>query len=267
MPGSMSQTFKLAIPDHGEVTVKVDTPAGVGPARVSPEGVAAPARVSPEGVAAPATPALILAHGANNNLDFPLLSYLADHLAATGCAQVIRFNFPYVERGATSPDPRPVLEATFLQVYAHVQNELRGSGSPVFVAGKSLGGRAAAELVSRRAEGDGVDAAGLIVLGYPLHAMGKQESLFLGPVRHIDIPSLFFVGTRDPLCNPDLLRPVLAGLAHPGRLHVVEGGDHSLHLPRSSDRQPEDSYPDVAREVADFIQTAAVQAAAAEPRP
>jgi len=275
MPGSVSQTFRLAIPDHGEVTVKVDAPAEVDHARVGP-AAAGPAAVGPATVApaeagaaetpAPTTPALILAHGANNNLDFPLLSYLANHLATSGCAQVIRFNFPYVERGATSPDPRPVLEATFLQVYAHVQNELRGSGSPVFVAGKSLGGRAAAELVSRRAEGDGVDAAGLIVLGYPLHAMGKQESLFLGPVRHIDIPSLFFAGTRDPLCDPDLLRPVLAGLTHPGRLHVVEGGDHSLHLPRSPGRRPEDSYPDVAREVADFIQTVAVRAVTAGPR-
>ncbi|MBN1320330.1 MAG: hypothetical protein JXA87_05735 [Thermoleophilia bacterium] len=265
MPGSASRTFRLAIPAHGEVTVKVDVPVQVAPVQVAPVQVV-PVQVAPETAtpdrapleeAAPATPALILAHGANNNLDFPLLSYLAAHLAGTGCAQVIRFNFPYVDRGAASPDPRTVLEATFLRVWDHVLDELCASRAPVFVAGKSLGGRAAAELVSRKAEGNGVDAAGLIVLGYPLHAMGKEDRLFLGPLRHIDIPSLFCIGTRDPLCKPDLLRPVLAGLAHPGKLHVVEGGDHSLHLPRSSGRQPEDSYPDVARQVADFIQETA----------
>jgi|LSQX01.2.fsa_nt_gb predicted alpha/beta-hydrolase family hydrolase len=250
MPGSMSQTLKLAIPGQGEVTVKVDAPAAASPAK-KVLGTALSGDVSPT------TPALILAHGANNNLDFPLLSYIAERLAAIGCARVIRFNFPYVERGATSPDPRPILEATFLQVYAYVLDEMPAAGTPVFVAGKSLGGRTAAELVSRRVEGNGIDAAGLVVLGYPLHAMGKQDRLFLEPLRHIDIPSLFCVGSRDPLCNPDLLRPVLARLAYPGRLHVVEDGDHSLHLPPSSDRRPEDGYPDVAREVADFIQTVA----------
>jgi uncharacterized protein len=225
-------TFKLTISDGAAVTVKVDAPS----------------------LSTADAPALILAHGANNDLDFPLLAYLAAYLAETGRAMVVRFNFPYVERGVTSPDPRAVLESTFLRVYGHVVDELAAPGTPVFVGGKSLGGRAAAELVSRRHEGDGLLAAGLIVLGYPLHAMGKPDRLFTEPLRHMDIPSLFCIGTRDSLCDPELLRPVLAGLDHPGELYVVEGGDHSLHLPRSSGRQPEDSYPAVAQEVAAFIE-------------
>lgn len=231
MPASSTSTSRIAIPDHGDVTVKVDSPRG----------------------AHPETPIVILAHGANNDLDFPLLAYLADHLAGLGCASVVRFNFPYVERGSSSPDSRPVLESTFLHVYKHVTKGLPAPSAPVFVGGKSLGGRTAAELVSRRTEGGGVAASGLIELGYPLHAAGKKERLFLEPLRHIDVPSLFFVGTRDPLCDPALLQPILAGLIQPGNLRVVEGGDHSLHLPRSSTRQPDDSYPDVARAVTDFV--------------
>ena len=228
-------TFKLAVSTRAAVTIKVDTP---------PQSAAD-------------APAFILAHGANNDLDFPLLAYLAVHLAETGRATVVRFNFPYVERGVTSPDPRAVLEETFMRVYGHVIEALIAPGTPVFVGGKSLGGRAAAELVSRRHEGEGLLAAGLVVLGYPLHAMGKRERLFTEPLRHIDIPSLFCIGTRDSLCDPELLRPVLAGLEHPGELYVVEGGDHSLHLPRSMGRQPEDSYPAVSREVAAFIERTA----------
>lgn len=231
MPGPSSQTFELTISDRTVITVKVN----------------APDRMAPE------TPALILAHGANNDLDFPLLGYLATHLAEEDRAMVVRFNFPYVERGVTSPDPRPVLEDTFVNVYRHVVEQLAAPGAPILVGGKSLGGRAAAELVSRRPEGDGLLAAGLIVLGYPLHAMGKEDRLYVEPLRHIDIPSLFCIGTRDSLCNPELLRPVLAGLIQPGALFVVEGGDHSLHLPKSSGRQPQDSYPEVARVVAEFI--------------
>lgn len=232
MSQATSKTFKLPIPDQTAVTVKVDAPA--------------PSR--------PRTSALILAHGSNNDLDFPLLAYLATHLAETGRAAVVRFNFPYKERGAASPDPRAVLEATLMAVYEHVVDEMVEPETAVFVGGKSLGGRVAAELVSRGHEGEGPRAAGLIVLGYPLHSPGRKERLFLEPLRHIDIPSLFCIGTRDPLCDPDLLRPVLAGLVHPGDLYVVKGGDHSLHLPRSSRSKPEDSYAAVAEQVADFIE-------------
>jgi uncharacterized protein len=225
-------TFELTVSTRTAVTIKVDAPAQ----------------------STTDAPTFILAHGANNDLDFPLLAYLAANMAETGRATVVRFNFPYVERGVTSPDPRAVLEDTFLRVYDYVVDNLMAPGAPVFVGGKSLGGRAAAELVSRRHEGDGLLAAGLVVLGYPLHAMGKRERLFTEPLRHIDIPSLFCIGTRDSLCDPELLRPVLAGLDHPGELYVVEGGDHSLHLPRKTGRRPEDSYPAVLQEVATFIE-------------
>jgi predicted alpha/beta-hydrolase family hydrolase len=195
----------------------------------------------------------VLAHGANNDLDFPLLAYLATHLAETADTSVVRFNFPYSERGVTSPDPRPVLESTFSRVYEHVVSQMAPPGTPVFIGGKSLGGRAAAELVSRRPEGTGLDAAGLVVLGYPLHKPGEKDHLFLDPLRHIDIPSLFCIGSHDSLCDPSLLRPVLEQLVPPGELYVVEGGDHSLHLPHSQSRQPHDSYEAIGREVAGFI--------------
>jgi predicted alpha/beta-hydrolase family hydrolase len=227
-----SSTFKLTVTGKTAVTVKVDAP---------PQSK-------------PGTPALVLAHGMNNDLDFPLLVYLATQLAERGRAVVARFNFPYVERGVTSPDPRSVLEETFARVLDHVVHKLVAPGTPVLVGGKSLGGRTAAELVSRRQEGDGLAAAGLVVLGYPLHAPGHQDRPNLAPLRHIDIPSLFFVGTRDPLCDPELLRPAIAGLICPGALYVVEGGDHSLHLPRSSGKQADGAYPAVADKVVDFIE-------------
>ncbi|OFW60072.1 MAG: hypothetical protein A2133_10355 [Actinobacteria bacterium RBG_16_64_13] len=231
MSGTVSTTFKIDLSDGGTVTAKIDAP------------------VKPK----PDTPFFILAHGANNDLDFPLLAFLAQRLADASLASVVRFNFPYVERGVTSPDPRAVLESTFMSVYAHVRAELSTPRAPVFAGGKSLGGRTAAELVSRRHEGLGLDAAGLIILGYPLHAMGRRDSLFVEPLRHVGIPSLFLVGSRDSLCDPGLLRPILARLDHPGTLYVVEGGDHSLHLPRGAGRQPDASYAPVAAEVARFI--------------
>ncbi len=228
-PGST--TFSVAVSDEVTVTAKLDAPTGERPVRRF----------------------FVLAHGANNDLDFPLLASLAARLAERADTAVVRFNFPYVERGVSSPDPHPVLELTFSRVYEHVLTRLALQGAPVFIGGKSLGGRTAAELVSRRYEGSGLDAAGLVVLGYPLHKPGEKHHLFLDPLRHIDIPSLFCIGSHDPLCDPKLLRPVLADLSRPGELFVVEGGDHSLHLPHSRGGHPHYSYEAVAREVSDFI--------------
>ena len=56
-------------------------------------------------------PGLLLAHGANNGLDYPLLARVAAALAEKGVATVVRFNFPYAERGGTSPDPQSVLRS------------------------------------------------------------------------------------------------------------------------------------------------------------
>jgi uncharacterized protein len=231
MPLPVSTSFTVSVSDEVTVSAKLDAPAD----------------------RATGAPFLILAHGANNDLDFPLLGHLGTRLAQLVGMSTVRFNFPYVERGVTSPDARPVLEETFMKVHEDVAGRLAEPGSPIFVGGKSLGGRTACELVSRHSEGSGVTAAGLIVLGYPLHAAGKKEQLFLNPIRHIDIPSLFCVGSHDMLCDVGLLRPVLAGLDRPGGLLVVEGGDHSLHLPRSKTRRPDDSYEPVTLEIAAFV--------------
>lgn len=234
MPQIGSQTYKFSVTDQDKVTVKVDSP------RRSAEDV----------------PVLILAHGAHNDLDFPLLAYLAEQLSVSGAARVVRFNFLYREHGADAIDPSPVLEETFLKVYEHARSKLAEPGTPLFVGGKSLGARTAAELVSRRHEGNGVEAAGLIELGYPLHSPGRKDRLYLEPLRYIDIPSLFFAGTEDPFCDPELLRPILENLKYPGTMYVLESADHSLQASGGGDQPAYDTYPVIAREITNFLKRA-----------
>ena len=124
-----------------------------------------------------------------------------------------------------------MLENCFRRVHDHVVDELAAPGAPLFIGGKSLGGRTAAELISRGEEGEGIVAAGLVELGYPLHRPGHKETLFTEPLRKIGVPSLFVIGEKDPFCDPELLRPLLEQLLHPAELVVVPGGDHSLHRP------------------------------------
>jgi predicted alpha/beta-hydrolase family hydrolase len=242
----MNTFMKIAVSEQATITVKVEMPASIGAE----------------------TPALILAHGANNDLDHPLLVTVAREVAAQAGALVVRFNFPYSERGASSPDSAPVLENAFLRVRDHVVDAVAAPGAPLLIGGKSMGGRIAAELLSRGDEDGGITAAGLVELGYPLHRPGHKEKLFTEPLRRITGPSLFLIGERDPFCDVDLLRPLLAGLLLPARLVVVPGGDHSLHRAGVGHPQPERTgetvapdgakhnapeFAEVAAEVARFV--------------
>jgi predicted alpha/beta-hydrolase family hydrolase len=232
LSASGTAVLKIAVSEQAAVTAKVEAPARLGPK----------------------TPVLILAHGANNDLDHPLLAAVASHLSRHTGTMVVRFNFSYVERGAGSPDSAPVLENAFRRVHDHVVDQLAAPGAPVFIGGKSLGGRIAAELISRGEEGEGLVAAGLVELGYPLHRPGHKETLFTEPLRKIGVPSLFCIGGHDPFCDPDLLRPLLERLLYPGRLYVVEGGDHSLHRAAAAKTVAgADEFAGVVEEVAWFV--------------
>lgn len=200
------------------------------------------------------TPGLVLAHGANNDLEHPLLAAVAEELAERGIASTLRFNFPYRERGATSPDRPEILELTFRRAHDLLADDDICPPGALFLGGKSLGARVAAELVSRRHEGEGLLADGLIFLGYPLHAPGRTEKLRTEPLRRIDVPSLFIEGTKDPFCDLELLRPVLDGLNHPPLLHPIENGGHSFEVPKSDGRSEAQVYAEVAGSAASFIE-------------
>ena len=73
---------------------------------------------------------------------------------------------------------------------------------------------------------------GLVCLGYPLCAMGDRTKLRDEVLRALRTPILFVQGTRDALCPLDLLERVRGEMKAPNFLHVVEGGDHSLRVPK-----------------------------------
>jgi hypothetical protein len=135
----------------------------------------------------------------------------------------MRFNFPYIERGRRSPDPERVLRETWLAAFEAASEREDGRG--VLAGGKSLGGRIASMCAA-----DGMPAAGLVFLGYPLHAPGKTEKLRAEHLERIRVPMLFLQGTRDPFANPDLLKDVLSRLGKGAVLEPVEGGDHSFRI-------------------------------------
>jgi len=174
---------------------------------------------------------VVIAHGAANDMDNSLIVAVSDGLAASGYT-TLRFNFLYKEKGKKSPDTEPTLIHTWQGAISHLLNNEQFPVDRVVAAGKSLGGRIASQMVAA----DQMAVEALIFLGYPLHAPGRTDKLRDSHLYEIKKPMLFFAGTRDPLCNMKKLRKILHRLPGQCDLEIVEGGNHSFKLPKSSSR-------------------------------
>jgi hypothetical protein len=192
--------------------------------------------------AAPGRPIVICAPGAGGDMRNVVLLGFAEGLADQGIA-CLRFNFPYQERGAKAPDPPPVL----LDAWRAVFHRAEEFGGPVWVSGKSMGGR-----IGSMAVAEGMPAAGLVFLGYPLHPPGKPERIRDAHLDDVRVPMLFIQGTRDPFAKWDLLEGVAKRLAGRAVLHPIEGGDHSFRV-RGRPRDDRGTGRDLAGIAAPFI--------------
>jgi len=102
----------------------------------------------------------------------------------------------------------------------------RYASRSTILIGKSMGGRVGCHVSLQE------KVAGLVCLGYPLCAMGDRTKIRDEILRTLSTPILFVQGARDSLCPLDLLEGVRAEMKAPNFLHVVEGGDHSLGVPK-----------------------------------
>ena len=164
---------------------------------------------------------LVVAHGAGAGMEHPFLAGFCRAIAEEAVA-TMRFNFPYAERGRRSPDTERVLRETWLAVFEVAK---AAADRPVLVGGKSLGGRIASMCVA-----DGMPAAGLVFLGYPLHPPGRPERIRDEHLYRVEVPMLFLQGTADPFARPELVAKVLGRLGERATLEKIEGGDHSFKV-------------------------------------
>jgi uncharacterized protein len=189
---------------------------------------------------------LVLAHGAGAGQTHPFMVAFARGLGARGI-DVITFDFPYVQEGRHVPDKAPVLEQSFRDVIERARS--LGDSRPLFIGGKSMGGRIATHLGAQGVEG----VMGIVALGYPLHPPGKRDQLRDAHLPAIRMPVLIVQGERDAFGTPDELKPVLARMTADVTLHVVHRADHSLNV---RGRQPQ-GYDDVLEVIAGWMKTAA----------
>lgn len=189
-------------------------------------------------------PVLVVAHGAGSGMDHPFLVGFTGAANEAGIA-TMRFNFPYMEAGRRSPDP-PAAAVTAWRA-AMEAAAARAGTAQVAAGGKSYGGRMASVAVD-----EGMPAAGLVFLGYPLHPPGKPERIRDEHLYGIEVPMLFLHGTGDPFAQPDLLSGVVKKLGRRATLHEVEGGDHSFNV-RGRRMPPGEVGASLAPAAAEFL--------------
>lgn len=188
----------------------------------------------------------VLAHGAGAGMRHPFLERMAAALTARGVA-TLRFQFPYMEKRKRRPDPPNVAQrAVRAAVEAAVD---RLPDVPLVAGGKSFGGRMTSQAKATDAP-PGV--RGLAFLGFPLHAPGRAGDKRGAHLAEVRIPMLFLQGTRDSLADLDLMRGLCKRLGKRATLHVVEGGDHSFKVLKSTGRTEDDVMAELADAIANW---------------
>jgi predicted alpha/beta-hydrolase family hydrolase len=136
-----------------------------------------------------------------------------------------------MEKGGKRPDPPAVAHAAVRGAVATAAQ--RCPGLPLIAGGKSFGARMTSQA---QAKVQLAGVVGLAFFGFPLHPAGKPSSERADHLADVRVPMLFLQGTSDKLAEPELLKPVVKKLGARATLHLVEGADHSFHVPKRSGR-------------------------------
>ena len=188
--------------------------------------------------AGPRCTGLLLAPGASAGRDQPSLVAIDDAVSGKGIV-VERMDFPYRLAGRRAPDRPAVLVGAVVEHASTLAARLDVKQNRIALGGRSMGGRMASMAVA-----EGLPAAGLVLVSYPLHPPGHPEKSrieHLGCARGA-VPVRFREHAMRSAPPKSSSRP-------PARsrgpvTHVwIEGGDHGL---RRRD-------PDVASIVAEWL--------------
>jgi predicted alpha/beta-hydrolase family hydrolase len=164
---------------------------------------------------------MIIAHGAGAGMNHSFMVTLAQSLSEEGIA-TLRFNFPFAENKKGRPDPPPVAHKTIEAAISKAQELF--PKLPLFVAGKSFGGRMTSQYLSAHPN---TAVKGIIFYGFPLHPPGKPSIERAEHLKDVKNPMLFLQGTRDELATWNLIESVCSSLPL-ATLVKIEGANHAF---------------------------------------
>jgi len=189
---------------------------------------------------------VVLAHGSGIAMDHEYMNNLSKLFNECGL-KVVRFEFPFMAKRRSTgkkgfPDKMPVLLATYLAVIKEVLSLPENDSLPLYLAGKSLGGRVAtliaaymhpttscSQLNSTFSElpiTDKVTVNGVFVYGYPFHSIKKPAQLRIEHLLELATDVYIFQGSRDKLGT----REEVLGypLSQRVKIQWFEDADHDL---------------------------------------
>ena len=191
---------------------------------------------------------VVFAHGAGAGILHKFMTFVATDLAAREIT-TLRFNFPYMEM----KKGRPESQAKAVEAFQEVIDYSQQYADSVFIGGKSYGGRMASWVQHEKKNSN---VKGLIYWGFPLHAPGKPSNDRADHLYDIKTPMLFLQGTRDALADLTLLSPVVEKVPS-AQMHIVEGGDHSFHVPKAAGRTDNEVLEELGGVVREWIDAVA----------
>lgn len=165
---------------------------------------------------------LLLAPGAGASSDHGALVAIDVAVTAMG-AVVRRMDFPYRLAGRRAPDRPSTLVAAVVKEAGALAAQAKLPPERVYLGGRSMGGRMCSMAVA-----DGLSAAGLVLVSYPLHPPGRPQQLRTEHFGRLRAPCLFVSGSRDAFATPVELEQAVVGIPGPVTVKWVAGGDHGL---------------------------------------
>jgi predicted alpha/beta-hydrolase family hydrolase len=166
--------------------------------------------------------ALLLTPGAGADRNQSALVAIDEAVSGDGVA-VERIDFPYRKAGRKAPDRAPVLVASVVEAAADLAARAGVAPGSIALGGRSMGGRMCSMAVAQ-----GLPAAALVLVSYPLHPPGKPEKLRTEHFGVLEVPCLFVSGTRDAFGTPAELEAATRAIPGPVTHEWVEGGSHGL---------------------------------------
>lgn len=193
--------------------------------------------------------AIAIAHDSTTNLDDPLITQIHRELTERKF-MTLRFNFPFAEAGKrSSADSPAVLKKALRAALATLGRDPTAAPAHLFLGGKGLGAKVAAQVASTR-----VQCEGIFFLGFPLHAQDRSDKIQAEHLYRLIAPMLFVQGTRDRRCDIDTLKKALVRVGAPTTLHLAHNADQNFKMLKKADRTSEEVRAQITESVAAWVE-------------
>ncbi len=191
---------------------------------------------------------LLLAHGAGAPMDSPFMQAMAEHLARENIS-VVRFEFPFmVKRRQSGKRQPPDRQNVLLHTWQEWTQRRWPDRLPLFIGGKSMGGRMASLWAASQPTGV---VRGLVLFGYPFHPAGKPDRLRTEHFAMLHLPTLIVQGERDRLGSSTCVNSL--DLPRVVRVHWLADADHDLKPLKRSGFTQEQAWQSAAYAAAAHI--------------